>query len=157
MRKFFLRATILSVLLLILGGAFMLFLSQVRPFRPGNFVFPVQYLAERQRAALTPGATTRANYELTLLAQRIDDLVIRTGTRHELTAIRYLDLALDHASNAVALISEDDPATQAELRSRLLALVQQLESLLLTLQIVPTENPDVFQALQAKISTLALM
>ncbi|HLF89885.1 MAG TPA: hypothetical protein VI451_13125, partial [Anaerolineales bacterium] len=157
MRKFFLRATLLTVLLAILGGVLMLFLSQVRPFRPGNVVFPVQYLAERQRSGLTVDSLNHASYELTILGRRIDDLIARTGTRHELTAVRYLDLALDHAAEAVARAVTDHPEAEAELRIRLLALVRQFQEALAALQIVPEENPDIYQALQAKIKTLALI
>jgi len=155
MRKFFLRAAILATLLVILGGVFMLFLSQVRPLRPGNMLFPIQYLAERQRAGITLDPYNRAIFELTLLERRIDDLVVRTGTRHEATAIRYLDLALDHASDAVARAVTDDPNHQADFQARLLILVQHLQEVLTALQNAPNDSPEIFQALQAKVTALA--
>jgi hypothetical protein len=157
MRKFFLLATLLTVLLVILGRVFMLFLSQVRPLRPGNVVFPVQYLAERQRAGLTVKPISRADFELILLEKRITDLMARTGTQHEWPAIRYLDLALNHATEAVARAAAADPESHATLRVRLLTLVQQIRDALAAFQMVPNENADIFQALQAKITTLELI
>ena len=154
MRKFFLRAAFLTFMLFILGGVGMLFLSQVRPLRPGDVVFPVQYLAERQRAGLMSAPLNRAYFELTLLEKRIEDLSIRTGTRHESTGIHYLNLALDHASNAVAQASADNPANQPELRTRFLILIEQLQTALAALEIAPQENGEMFQSFEAKVASL---
>ncbi|GAB4580586.1 MAG: hypothetical protein Fur0022_33280 [Anaerolineales bacterium] len=153
MRKFLPRVIFLTILLVVLGGVFMLFLSQARPFRPGNTLFPVQYLAERQRAGFSLNALNRAYFELFLLERRMDDLAVQTGTSREIATLQFLDLALDQTSQAVSRVAPSNPAW-ADVRTRLFLMVQHLQTLLPTLQIAPQEDAELVQALEAKVATL---
>ncbi|NUM44196.1 MAG: hypothetical protein HUU38_05770 [Anaerolineales bacterium] len=157
MRKFFPRVAFLTVLLVIFGGVLLLFLSQLRPFRPGNMIFPVQYLAERQRAALTFSSVGRAYYELALLERRIDDLILEKETPHTASALHYLDLALTDASERVARATIATPESQLDLHTRLLLMLQYLQATLLTMENLSQENPEIFQTVQAKVDTLAFL
>jgi hypothetical protein len=134
---------------------FMLFLSQLHPFRAGNVMFPIQALAERQRAGLTFNPIRHAYFELSLLERRIDDLQVQTGTRREFPALRAVDLALDRAAATLTRVSPAS-AAYSDLHIRMLLMVQKLQAALPRLQVAPLENATAFQTLQAKTTTLAL-
>ena len=63
MKSFFIRSVLITVFLTALSGGWVYSLSSSAPFRPGDVLFPIQQVGERQRAALQTGAVKRAEWE----------------------------------------------------------------------------------------------
>ncbi len=154
MRKFFLSAAVITLALFLLGFAGLSWTARGAAFRPGDALFPLQHLAERQAAGRIREPLARVEFEISLLERRLGDLEARTGSRHETAAVRYLDRAVDHTALALSVL---DGASLDGLRGSLVSLVGRIQAALGRLVIQPVENPEPLRALQTKVATLAAL
>jgi hypothetical protein len=129
-------------------------LAVTAPFHPGNIFFPLQDFSEQQVSIIYLDPVSMASYGLDLFERRIADLGFNTGTQYELVSLGYLNTSIDQATMAITLI----PSGQGDdVRLRLLKLTQQASEKVMSLTVVPQENPTIFLALKTKIETLLLM
>ena len=154
MRRFIIWVTLITLILVFLGAWTGLGLALAGPIRPGNLLFPIQYLAEQSGVLFIRSDTAKAQYYLDLLERRTSNLERRAGTKHEILALTYLNEELNQVGQALAGAPvEDLPA----LRSSMLETTHHIRIVLDLLTICPAESPDFFAAMQAKVSTLLAM
>src|SRR4030042_31724 len=154
LRSFLFKSSLITgfiILCLITSG---IALATLAPFHPGNVLFPIQNFAEQQAFLAFPEPIERSDYALVLLERRINDVNIIVGTENELTALIYLDKAVNQSTIAISSI----PQGQGEnIRFRLLTLAQLAYENLKLLTVVPTENLDAMITIQTKLQTLISM
>ena len=154
LRSFLIKSGLLTGFILLCLLTTGVTLAVTAPFHPGNIFFPLQDFSEQQVSIIYLDPVSLANYGLNLFERRIADLDFNNGTQYELISIRYLNISIDQATMAIALI----PSGQGdEVRLRLLSLTQQASEKVMNLTVVRIENPSIFLALKTKIDTLLLM
>jgi hypothetical protein len=154
MRVFIIKASLVTILIILLTGIAGTSLALFGPFSPGNVLFPVQDWCEQVGAQVYAVGASRAGYFLTLVTRRIDDLETRIGTPYELDALIALDQAIDRSTIAIA--STPDPAA-SDMRLNLIDMVRGVEGELSNLLYLPIEHPDILEAFQAKLQILIAM
>ena len=105
----------------------------------------MQRLAERQRAGRIEGEIERLEYELLLLSKRTDDMLEAAKTEHELDALTAVNQAVTHVASS---LSEMSPAQVGLFRSRILDLVNQIETGFEQMAVVQQENSDIILAMR---------
>ncbi len=154
MRSFLLKASLASLLLIVLISLMGMGLATAAPFKPGNLFFPLQDFFEQQRSALLPDPQLRADYQLELAERRLRDLVTRTGSQYEIDALTALERAIDRAAQSISAL----PETEAEkLRTRLHGLVNRANAALQLLTVVNTQDAELYNAFESKLQALLAM
>ena len=151
MRRFFLGAIAISILLVATGIGTTVTLAGSGPLKPGDTLFPLQYFAEQSQGELITTDIGAAKHFISIAGRRAVDLGSIAGTSDELLSIYYLDQALDQAAVAVAKTER----TEIEIfRLDLVDLLLQIRDSASKLSVVPIEDPDVYNGLIAKIESL---
>ena len=143
-------ALILLAALLGVGYA----LAEASPLLPGQLFYPLQEFSETARALLISHPTRRAEYHLDLLDRRGADLSALSGTGEEPAGLEALDRTLALAIDALARVPTEE---LDELKARMVAILSDVEEVLINLSVVPIESPRLLEELQARIDTLKAM
>ena len=151
MRRFFLGAIAISILLVLTGIGTTAALAGSGSLQPGDALFPLQYFAEQSQGKLITTDIAAAKHFISIAGRRAVDLGSIAGTSDELLSIYYLDQALDQAAVAVAKTER----TEIEVfRLDLVDLLLQIRDSASKLSVVPIEDPDVYNGFIAKIESL---
>ena len=154
MRRFLILATLIIITLAALVVTGGIALAETGPFRSGNILFPLQRFAEKTQVWATSNKTGKASYLLDLAERRALDLATQAGKPGELRALENLNAALDQAMAAVGVVPLED---LGPLKTRLASLVGEVQVILAMLSIAPTQAPDQYAAMQAKITAISAM
>ena len=112
-------------------------LARSGPFLPGDTLFSLQFLAEQQHVRWPATPQAHAEQLLNLYERRLGDLVIRTGSPHEVAALVYLEQAL---SQAVSSLADLPPGASQAIGDRLRALLGLSQVALNGLTVAPIEE-----------------
>jgi len=149
------RFLILTLAALLVFGFVLLsagtVLARTGPFHPGDTLFPLQILAEQQQAHWPVGRQDRAGQLLNLYERRLGDLVIRTGSPHEVATLSYVDKALNQAILSVAILPS---GSNQPLGERLMTLVGLTQVAVGRLTVTPQQDPGRLADFSAKLAVL---
>lgn len=151
MKKFFVLAVLIILGLMIVLACSGFALVSTRPFRPGDFLFPMENLAEQAYAFLITDASSRALYYIELADERSENLrTLKSGEAIEI-AFKYINLSLDDVIQAV---DEAPEADRKLLKTQLLGLLERMETKLKSIGNVPANQKVLYSALTLKINTI---
>ena len=151
MRRFFLGAIVISILLVVTGIGATVALASSGSLQPGDALFPLQYFAEQSQGKLTTTDLDAAKYYIAIAGRRAADLGSAAGTSNELLSIYYLNQVLDQAALSVARTEKID---LENLRLDLVKLLLLIRDSTEKLSVVPVEEPNIFNVFVAKIESL---
>jgi len=154
MRRFLITASAVLVVISLIGITAGVALARSGSYLPGDTLFMLQYYAEQQQIRWYANKADRAERYLGLLERRLENLVKRTGSSHEIDSLIYLDDALDQAIRAVIEVPDD---SEGVFQERLLSLVVLSEVAVHRLSVAPTQNPQQFASFSAKLSTIRVL
>ena len=139
MRRFFLGAIALSILLVVAAIGTTVALASSGALQPGDALFPLQYFAEQSQGELITTDVAAAKHFISIAGRRDVDLGNAAGTSDELLSIYYLNQALDQAALAVAKTE----GTEIEnFRLDLVGLLLQIRDSAGKLSVAPVEDPE---------------
>jgi hypothetical protein len=154
MRRFLILALAVILVISLVGVSAGAALAKSGPYLPGDSLFTIQYFAEQQQVRLQGNLNERAEQYLALLERRLVNLVIRTGTAHELESLLYLDGALDQSIRAIIDLPEESAKPYVD---RLLSIVALSDVAVHRLSVAPTQNPKQVASFSAKLSTIRVL
>ncbi len=146
-----LKAVILLVITLLLlgltGVSTAAALALAAPIHAGQQLFDVQAWAEHRYEALLGTPDGRAQFGLTLLERRIDDLEWSLATPYEWDALREISLEIDHA---VRLFTDAGLEDETEIRAVFLDHIDRLLALLDRASYLPEAAPQILTKFRAQ-------
>ena len=98
------------IFLFVCGGGIIVVSQAVENTLPGDLWFGVRQFEERVRVSLARDAVTRAEWRITIITWRLNDLAARAGTRHELVAFSSLDDEVNAALLTIVELPADERA-----------------------------------------------
>ena len=151
MKKFFVLAVLIILSLMIVLACSGFALVSIRPFRPGDIMFPVENLAEHLYAFLITDASSRALFYIEIADERTENLrTLKNGERIDI-AFKYINLSLDDVIQAV---DEAPEADRKLLTPQFLGLIERMETTLKSKGNVPENQMVLYSALTLKLNTL---
>ncbi len=126
-------------------------LARSGPFHPGDRFFPLQLFAEQQQVRWPVSRQTHAEKMLNLYERRLEDLVIRTGSPHEIQALFYLDTALNQV---VVSVVDSPPDVNQPLGEKLFSLISLTQVAVERLTVASRQDPGGVADFSAKLTVL---
>lgn len=150
------KALILAMLTLLFlgltGVSAAAALALIGPFHPGQALFAAQDWAEHRYEGMIGGPEAQAQYELTLLERRIDDLEGSLGSLAEWEALKAVSREIDHLLSLFQSVSED---SEAALRAVFLQDLERLTALLERTIYLPEAAPQILANFRGQLLDLA--
>jgi hypothetical protein len=129
-------------------------LASAGGLHPGAMFYPAQLLAERYKTAALINTSEKAQYLITLVNRRVDELSAVLGTKYESQSLASLSQSIDQAAAiAAALPQKDAPA----FRLGLLDVLDKVQIILSKVNSTTPQDTEMLDTLIYKTSTLRAM
>lgn len=142
----------IGMVILILAGMLGLTVITTTAFGwalPGSFLFPLQERLEQ--VTIIGSSSRRVERTLNLVERRIEDLLKRAGTSHELAALEALGSSIDLTTHEIANTSDK---LNTDVLNRLVELLLQADAALNTLTELPRTDGDLLVNVQTRLKQL---
>ena len=139
---------VLLVFGVLLGGGWM---STHSVIQPGQSLFFLQRFTEQVHTLLLRRPINKLTYLLEVLDWRTDDMVQTYGKPTEIQALATFNQVLDEMALTASVVDyHDRPSINLEIKQRMDKIRNSLAGLI----IVPSQYPEAYKAMQAKLNSL---